>query len=236
MMFTKRFRQVAGATQYSLFTYELPTSRLLAETSLGNLDELAHALYLKSIHGGAAQGDGQRQLRRLLDGLRPSHYVHLWEPATVAPNGVYWNAAAHGEIDFFQDGVGQFIDEHRREIYDSGLNSHIYLFNPIAMDFDESFFNDFDQAIENLKSVSGKVVVFYLPDFFLPGTSGISPAGQARLEEKLAKLRSDRRIIFWDYSSFPMTAENFFDISHMTKMGKELLNTRLAKSIQDLIQ
>ncbi|MGZ3693554.1 MAG: hypothetical protein ACXVBE_00340 [Bdellovibrionota bacterium] len=235
MMYTRRYREVVSTTHFPQFTYRLSFSRLLRDAAWSDLSYLAHVLYLRIVAGGVAQGHWQMLgLLWLRPDLNHSYYSNIWKPETVAPDNVFWAETSRGEIDLYAESrdLEAFISSHRREIYEAGLASHQFLFEPLQLDFDEKFFRDFDLAIDDLKKVAGKVVVFYLPDFYAPGTVSLNPAAQHRLAEKIYRLKKDPRIIYWDYSSFPMTKENFFDIAHMTKAGKKELNRRLAISLR----
>ncbi len=238
MMYTKRYRSIVRQAQYSLFTYKIPFATLIGYSRLHNLEFLAQALYLRLVGGGGGQGALQLKTRMFLNQSVNAQniklYTELWKPDILSPREDYWNREAFGEINLFggENSLSNFVDHHAKELYLAGFGAHRYLFNALSLDFDEEFFLDLDQSINELAQVADRVAVLYIPDFIAPESPKVSSDGQSRLAARIEKLKNDPRVHFWDYSNIwqPDTTD-FIDITHMTEKGKVKFNKLLAASI-----
>jgi hypothetical protein len=246
MFFTQRYRTTIRTSRFPQFVSHFPFGWFIKNSNWEDPNELAQVLFVKLVNGGVAQGDGQTLIRYFVGdhkhgGKNSSKAIagKIWERESLAPDGVFWNPAKKGEIDFYSGDshdLRKYISEHASDIYEWDYLSHCFLFDPIHYNFDEEFFRSFDRTIEALKEVSEHVAVYYVPDFFAPQSPATTYFGQLRLRAKIEQFKNDPRVVFWDYSDFPMSSDNFIDISHMTIQGKELLNRRLAKSLLESVQ
>jgi pimeloyl-ACP methyl ester carboxylesterase len=220
-----------------------------------NFGDLADRVYLRLINGGFQQGIFRRWLIPWLEtNIVPfagdtvetgvdyryrNAYRAFWKKVADEYHDNLWPVEFEGEWDAFSTrpehlNLQAFVGANKNELFYGGLETHERLYGALKLDFDKKTVMQFLAAVENLKKISKKVAILYLPEHFAAIQRQREPSAKQALNKVLRKLKSDPTVEFLDYSGLALDDDDFIDITHMTPSGKDKLNSELARDLTAL--